>query len=286
MKYINILILFLIFSCSNNKTKSNGNKNVIQNIDTLRYSFNGFNNGLNLDLLSNGTFINDDYLFSCFGNGERKRVFGTYKMDSTNLILFPKQIEFIEYYENTRLKPKKIKILYGPDSLKIKTVFKVINWNNIKYLISEEFDYSWDFKLENDYIRFANCLNSGLEPKEHGKYLVSENNIASNSNDEFNTNQTPEKWKKNFLKNPISLKIENIVQKTIIDYGEEYSIYVVKLNKGENQLVQKGMLFENKDSTFWLKVDSTSQNSSYGRSTLYDENKNIYPVGTILKTKW
>ncbi|WP_452596739.1 hypothetical protein, partial [Pontimicrobium sp. MEBiC01747] len=255
-------------------------------IDTLKYSYNGFNYGLRLDLLSNGTFVNENYSLSCFGDGERKRVFGTYKMHNTTLILLPKQIELIEYHEDMRLKPKKRKIPYGPDSLKIKTVFKAINWNNIKYLISEEFDYSWDLKLENDYIRLANCLNSGLEPKVHGKYLVCENNITVNSNGEFDTNQIPEKWKKNFLKEPITLKIENIVQKTMTGYGEEYSIYVVKLNKGENQLVQKGMLFENEDNMFWIKIDSTTQNSSYGHSTLYDENEDIYPVGTILKTKW
>ncbi len=73
VKYIQILILFLIFSCSNNKTKSNDKEFDTQNIDTLRYAYNGFNNGLQLDLLSDGRFINENYLFSCFGGGERKK---------------------------------------------------------------------------------------------------------------------------------------------------------------------------------------------------------------------
>lgn len=125
MKYITILILFLLYSCSNNKESSN-TKIVHQNIDTLSYKYHGFNNGLQLDLLSNGRFINENYLFSCTGGGERKKVFGTYKIDSSTLKLIPEKIEFIEYPMDRESKPVKTILNYGIDSLKIKTEFQII----------------------------------------------------------------------------------------------------------------------------------------------------------------
>ena len=205
VKYNYILILLLIFSCSNNKTKSNNEKNIIKDIDTLKFSYNGFNNGLQLDLLSDGSFINENYLFSCFGGGKRKKVFGTYKIDSLKLTLNPERIEFIEYPEDMELKPKTTKIKYGIDSLKIKTEFQVVKWENKKYLLSNFYDYGWSLDKENDYIRFADYLNSGLEPKSSGMYLVTE--IKDTIKTEFDLKQIPEKWQGYFLKEPVSAKI-------------------------------------------------------------------------------
>src|SRR5690606_8592371 len=125
MKYIIIFISILIFSCSKYNSKSNNEKSNALNIDTLRYSYDGFNNGLRLDLLSDGRFMSEYYFFSCLGGGERKKVFGMYKLDSINLTLVPERIEFIEYPAEMKLKPKTTKMKYGVDSLKIKTEFKI-----------------------------------------------------------------------------------------------------------------------------------------------------------------
>ena len=283
VKYIKILILFLIFSCSNNKTKSNEEKIDIKNIDTLRYSYDGFNNGLRLDLLSDGRFINENYLFSCFGGGERKKVFGTYKMDSLKLTLNPERIEFIEYPEDMELKPKTTKIKYGIDSLKIKTEFQVVQWENNKYLFSDYFDFGWSLDKENDYIRFADYLNTGLEPEMNGMYLV--NKTKDSITSEFDLKQIPEKWQSYFLKEPVSAKIKNITK--VIDPNDKENIsWQIELDKGEKDRINNRLTLETQDGEFFIEVDSVLINRSFGKYYLPDFTKEKYPIGTELRTKW
>ena len=283
MKYIKILILLLIFSCSNNKTKSYNEKITLQNIDTLKYSYDGFNNGLRLDLLSDGRFINEDYSFSCFGGGERKKVFGTYKMDSLKLTLNPESIEFIEYPEDMELKPKTTKTTYGVDSLKIKTEFQVVKWENNKYLFSDYYDFGWSLDKENDYIRFANYLNMGLEPGMNGMYLV--NKTKDSITSEFDLKQIPEKWESYFLKEPVSAKIKNI--KKVIDPTDEENIsWQIELDKGEKDRINNRLTLETRDGGFFIEVDSVLTNRSFGMTYMCDFTPKKFPIGTELRTKW
>tara|TARA_R110002012_G_C11657571_1_gene611894 strand:+ start:2703 stop:3557 length:855 start_codon:yes stop_codon:yes gene_type:complete len=283
VKYIQILILIFIFSCSNNKTKSNDQEFDSQKIDTLRYGYNGFNNGLQLDLLSDGHFINENYLFSCFGGGERKKVFGTYKMDSLKLTLNPERIEFIEYPEEMESKPKTTKINYGIDSLKIKTEFQVIKWENNEYLFSEFFDSGWSLEKENDYIRFADYINSGLEPETSGMYLVRKTKDSITS--EFDLKQIPEKWQSYFLKEPVSAKIKYI--KKVVDPNDEENIsWLIEMDKGKNDRMNNRLTLETKDGEFFIEVDSVLTNRSFGMTYMYDFTPKKFPIGTELRTKW
>lgn len=283
MKYINILLLILIFSCSNDKNKSNNEKIIIQNIDTLRYSYNGFNNGLRLDLLSDGRFINDDYLFGCTGGGERKKVFGTYKMDSINLKLIPDKIEYTEYPMDMESKPKTTNITYGIDSLKIKTEFQIVTWENKKYLLSDLYDFGWSLDKENDYIRFADYLNSGLEPNSSGMYLVTE--ISDTIKTEFDLKQIPEKWQDYFLKEPVSAKIKNL-KKVIDPNDKENTFWLIELNKGKNDRMNNRLTLKTKDGEFFIEIDSVLTNRSFGITHMYDFTPKKFPIGTELRTKW
>jgi len=251
VKYIKILIIFLIFSCSNDKRNSNSEKNVSQNIDTLRYSYRGFNNGLRLDLLSDGRFINEHYLFSCFGGGERKKAFGTYKMDSINLTLMPDKIELIEYPEDMELKPTKTQIDYGIDSLKIKTEFRVLNWETNQYLLSESFDFGWSTNKENDFIRFADYVNIGFEPETSGMYLSKRSKDSIKS--EFDINKIPEKWRKHFLKEPVTAKIRGL--KKITDPNdEEHFWWEITLDKGSNNGMNKRLSMTTEDDMIFFDI--------------------------------
>ncbi|WP_179317972.1 hypothetical protein [Winogradskyella undariae] len=283
MKYINILILLLIFSCSNDKTISNNEKKIIKDIDTLKFSYNGFNNGLRLDLLSDGSFISENYLFGCTGGGERKKVFGTYKMDSVNLKLVPEKIEYTEYPIDMESKPKTINITYGIDSLKIKTEFQIFNWENKKYLLSDFYDYGWSLDKENDYIRFANYLNSGFEPKSSGRYLVTETKDTIRT--EFDLKQIPEKWQDYFLKEPVSAKIKKI--KKITDpYDEENISWQIELDKGIKDRMNNRLTLETKDGEFFIEIDSVLTNNSFGITYMYDFSPKKFPIGTELRTIW
>lgn len=283
MKYIQILILILIFSCSNNKNKLNDKEFGLQNIDTLRYGYNGSNYGVQLDLLSDGRFINENYLFSCLGGGERKKVFGTYKMESLKLTLNPERIEFIEYSEDIPSKPKMTKIKYGIDSLKIKTEFQVIKWENNEYLFSEFFDFGWSLEKENDYIRFADYLNSGLEPEMNGMYLVRKTTDSITS--EFDLKQIPEKWQSYFLKEPVSAKIKYI--KKVVDPNDKENIsWLIELDKGKNDRINNRLTLQTKDGGFFIEVDSVLTHRSFGMTYMYDFTLKKIPIGTELRTKW
>ena len=283
MKYIYILILALIFSCSNNKTNSNTEKNVSPNIDTLRYSYSGFNNGLRLDLLSDGRFINDNHLFSCFGGGERKRVFGKYKMDSINLTLFPDRIELIEYPENMELKPTKTQIKYGIDSLKIKTEYRIVNWETNNYLLSDFYDYGWSIDKENDFIRFADYVNNGIEPETSGMYLRNKSKDSIKS--EFDINKIPEQWQKHFLKEPITAKIKSI--KKIKDPNDSENFWwQIELDKGKNDRMTSRLTLATEDDMFYIDIDSVLTNRSFGVSYQFDFTPKEFPIGTELRTKW
>ncbi|WP_028891590.1 hypothetical protein [Tenacibaculum sp. 47A_GOM-205m] len=280
MKYI-IILSFFIFSCT---TKSSL-KLEKQNIDTLKYSYKGFNNGKKLSLLSNGKFINEEYLFGCTGGGERKKVFGTYKIDSsdTYLTLNPTLVELTEYPIEREMKPIIKTIKHNIDLLKIKTNYQILKWEKNRYLLSGFFYIGWSLEEDNDYIRFANYLNSGSEPESSGMYLVNkvEDSITSN----FDLNQIPKKWENFFLRKPISAKIKSI-EKIIYSKEEEDVSWLLELNKGENDLVNNRLTLKTKDGSLFIEIDSVLKNKSFGRTYIPNFSPKKYPVGTELRTKW
>ena len=280
MKYL-ILLSFLIFSC----TSKRDSKLEKQNIDTLKYSYKGFNNGRQLYLISNGEFISEDYLLGCTGGGERKKVFGTYKIDSsdTYLTLNPTLVELTEYPIERGVKPIITTIKHNIDSLKIKTNYKILKWEQNRYLFSDTYDVKWSFEEENDYIRFAYNLNSGREPKVSGAYLVNKTKDSITSN--FDLNQIPKKWKRFFLKKPISAKIKAI--KKIIYSKEENDVFwLLELNKGENDLINNRLTLKTKDGNLFIEIDSVLKHKSFGRTYIPDFSPKKYPIGTELRTKW
>jgi hypothetical protein len=282
MKYINILISILILSCSNDKSNSNDTR-FVSNIDTLSYSYNGYNNGSKLDLLSDGRFINEIYYYSCYGGGEKKLFFGTYKVDGANLTLKPVSIEFTEYPENRELKLKITKIKYGVDSLKIKTEFKIVKWENNRYLLSDYFDFGWNIEKENDYLRFAEYLNLGLEPRMSGMYLV--NKISDSITSEFDLNQIPLAWQSYFLKEPVSAKIKSI-KKINNPKDKENISWLIEFDKGERDFINDRLSFQTQDGEYSIEVDSVLEKSSFGTMYMYDFSPKKMPIGTELRTKW
>ncbi|WP_438965231.1 hypothetical protein [Flavobacterium sp.] len=249
----------------------------------MRYSYDGFNSGNKLDLLSDGRFINENYLFSCMGGGEVKKVFGTYIKDNLKLTLNPESIEFMVYSEYSGLKPKTTKIKYGIDSLKIKTEFHVVKWENNEYLFSDSYDLDWSTDKENDYIRFAYNLNKGLEPKINGMYLV--NKTKDSITSEFDLKQIPERWQSYFLKEPISVRVKSI--KKIIDPNDEENIFwKIELDKGEIDRIYNRLTFETYDGVFLIEIDSVLSNKSFGMIYSYDFKPEKMPIGTELRTKW
>ncbi len=285
-KYIILILSILTISCS--KKKSNTEDLVTQKIDTLKYSYNGFNNGFELLLFSNQNFEFIDYVYGCTGGGRNKKVFGEYKIDSTKLTLIPKNIKLlITPFDSFEFegKTKKIETKYGPDSLKIKTKYSLINWGKYKYLLSEELSLIGEEHI-NDFHRFSENYNSGYEPKSSGRYLKMESKEIDTTKSDLDLSKLPEKWKRLFLSKPIISQINKITISTS-KRDNELKIWEVEINKGVKDNVRKGMEFNDEFGDFSIKIDSVGKKSSFGLAYVYDfEDNIIIKKGSQLRTKW
>ena len=283
MKKITFILfsLILTFSCSDNKN-IDIEKNINTQIDTLKYSIDGFNWGKDLYLLNNGKFELVDQVFGCTGGGRSKKVYGNYIIDSLELTLNPKRVNLTIFPLEFDGEMKKYNIKYGADSLKIKTRYNIINWETKTYLLSEEYSIIGKEKV-NDFNRFSKNYNSGFEPKKNGNYLTKETEGKIIQN--LKLEKIPLKWRNLFLGKPVSAKIIKI-KKTVSKRDSELGIWEIEINKGSSNNIQKGMTLKDKTGNFSIKIKTVSKNKSSGLAYVYDfENSNI-EIKTILKTKW
>lgn len=285
-RHIIIILSIFIISCSNNK--SSPKELLTKKIDTLKYSYSGFNNGFELLLFSNEKFEFIDYVYGCTGGGRNKKVLGKYIIDSNKLTLIPENIELLitpfdsfEFEGNT----KKIETKYGPDSLKIKTKYDLINWGEYKYLLSEEFSLIGKEHI-NDYHRFSKNYNSGYEPKNSGQYLKMVSKKMDTTTKELDLNSLPLKWRDLFLSEPIISQVNKIII-TTSKRDNELKIWKVRINKGVKDNVRKGMKFTDESDNFSVKIDSVGEKNSFGLAYVYDFEDNInIKKGSELRTKW
>ena len=283
-KFFLILIVFIFCSCS--EQKKNQTKKSVKIIDTIFYKVDGLNMHLKLALLSNDKFTFETSLFSCFGGGEKRKFYGTYLKDKDEIKLKPENVEIEIYPEDSPMaNPTRVNLKYGADSLKIKTEFKIVNWNKNKYLLSNEKISFFGFEDENtDYDQFAYHYNIGSEPSEHGWYLVNRKEEKDTTKSNFDLNQIPLKYQKQFLKDPLVAKITNI--QNIPETENEGEHWLITINKGKVDGVNKNLIFQTENMEMFIEPDSIFENTTIGKSYLYNFKKVKYPVGTILKTKW
>ncbi|MFY7944710.1 MAG: hypothetical protein ACOVNZ_09005 [Crocinitomicaceae bacterium] len=277
------LLLALTFSCSKKNTKSNDKSIIPGNLDTLKYAYRGFNDGLQLDLLSDGCFIYEYHFFGCLGGGKVLKVFGAHEKDSLKLILNPESVELILYPQDMEKEPITSKMKYGIGSFKIKTEFQSVYWENNEYLLSEQFDFGWWLEEENDYIRFAGYFNQGLEPKSNGMYLVRKFNDSMRS--EFDVKQLPEKWQPYFFKEPVIARVKHI-RKIVNPYHKEYFNWQIELDKGASDKIYKMLMMKTKDGAFRIEIDSVLKNSSFGMVYRHDFTPEMLPIGTEFRSQW
>jgi hypothetical protein len=280
-----IALFFLIISFNRVEIKSDNSVITAQKVDTIYYKHSEYGIDLKLALLTNGKFIYEYYSMNCFGgNDRRKKVFGKYAIRENNLSLNPEKVKLFIYPKQFDLEPKVHNWNYINDTLKIKTSYNIVKWGKTKYLLSEYYDAVWNSEKQNDYIRFANEYNSGIEPIYHGYYLVNEN--EGNKNTKLDLNQIPEKWRKYFLVNPISAKIISITKSYRPNMKPKSIMWTLVINKGKNDGVRKGMTFESKQEDFSFEVDSVFNNKSMGKTYYYEFDEKKYPKGTEFRTKW
>jgi hypothetical protein len=284
------LILLLILSCSNKQ--SSETKESTLKIDTISYAYHGFNHHRKLDLLSNQKFIRYESVASCFGDARIEKHFGIYKMTDSTLTLEPKKVELSFYSmiieEGETLKEKKINLDYGADSLKINTDFQIFDWINKEYLLCEKYDSLRSYDFRNDYQQFAYYYNIGEEPNDSGNYLT-RTKKDSIINVTWNINRIPKKYRKSFLKEPISVKIidrKKKVEKDEYDQESELISWRIKINKGTEDGITKRLHFQTEDDEFFIDIDSTQSNTSFGSCYIYNMEEQFFRIGTEMRTKW
>jgi len=277
-KLIIIVVLFSLINCVNKNTQITTEKLN----DTLIYNYKGFNNGMKLYLLGN-KFKYEQFSYGCTGGGESSNITGKFKISKNKLHLEPDsvKIKVLEFDSHSKFKTYNLK--YKNDSLKIKTEYDIINWNNIQYLISSQknenfrthqqiltIDYDIDSVLykRNDYHELADFVNWGDEPKEHGRYLTQIKKDVDTTK-KFEINKIPKKWRNLFLEYPVIAKITKFgTEKRSYEYFEndieEYYVNIVTLNKGSEDKVRVGMMFFNKSNEKFIKIISVSKNNSNG----------------------
>jgi len=285
-RILSISILFLILSCSQKESSESKIKG-IQN-DTISFSYNGFNHHRKLDLLSNQEFIQFESIASCFGDMWIEKHYGKYTATDSTIKLEPSMVELIVYSSFPEEIEKKSTIPYGPDSLKINTEYKIFGWKNKEYLLSEEYDSLKSFELRNDYEKFAYYYNLGEEPNNSGNYFKRLKK-DSTINIPWNINKIPKIYREDFLEEPISVKIIERKKKVEIDeYDPEGELvsWRIKIDKGAKNGIRKGFHFTTKNGEFFMDVDSTRSDVSFGSCSIYNMEEKFFRIGTEMRTKW
>lgn len=280
------LFLILILSCSN-KQSSEKKESAIK-IDTISYSYHGFNHHRKLDLLSNNKFIRFESVASCFGDARIEKHFGEYSMTDSTLQLNPNKVELIVYSSFPEEKDRKEILEYGADSLKINTDYQMFEWKNKEYLLSKDYDSLRTYDFRNDYQQFAYYYNIGEEPNNSGNYLTRTKNDTT-INIVWNINKIPKEYRNDFLKDPISVKIvdrKKIVEKDDYDQESELVSWYIKIDKGEVDGIKKGFHFTTEDEEYFIDIDSVQSKVSFGKCYIYNMDEQYFRIGTEMRTKW
>ena len=283
---LKIATLLLMLSCADHRSAQS--QESTHAIDTISYSYHGFNHHRKLDLLSNQEFIRFESMTSCFGDLRTEKHLGTYTWKDSTLYLNPKKVEVFIKSNFLQETERKYSLAYGADSLKIKTDFRLFEWKNKEYLLSEKEDSLMPLDLTNDYLQFAYYYNSGAEPEESGNYLtrVKKDTTVTIS---WDSERIPKKYRGNFLNEPISVIIvdrEKEVEEDALDSTYELVNWHIKLNKGADAGITRGLHFTTKDNRFFIDIDSVKPQVSYGRCYIYNMEEQFFRIGTEMRTQW
>lgn len=283
---LKIFALLFVLSCSNKQSLQL--KDDAIKIDTISYFYDGFNHHRKLDLLSNNRFLRFEILSSCFGDARIEKHLGNYTIIDSILQLNPSKVELIVYSRYPDQIDRKDLLEYGADSLKINTTFQIFEWKNKEYLLSKDYDSLRNFDFKNDYLQFAYFFNTGEEPNKSGRYFTRKMKDTT-INIAWNISNIPEEYRNNFLKEPISVKIiERKKQIKKDEYDQDYEMvsWRIKINKGYDHGILKGLHFTTKDDDFFIDIDSTQSKVSYGKCFIYNMEEQFFRVGTEMRTKW
>lgn len=286
MKYICFIFIILLISCNyigNDKIRVN-------QIDTsiIGVYKKGFaERGTKLTINSDGTFINENYYNSDYvregePNGRITQINGFFKTDSNRIILYPEvYLRKLNYIDSIVLLDS-LKY-YKSDSTFINTEFTIIKWVGNVYFLSEDSNYRFGYRVDNDFVVFADNYNSGSEPKWHDTYFSKR--IKNSKFKKMYLKQIPIKWRKYFLDSIVSVVVTKIEPKFMFDSAFHTYIYRYTLKGGLNNGILEGMTFYGNDGCSILKIMEVDNKTSKGVIELCPFQQNSCKIGDTLTSR-
>jgi hypothetical protein len=284
-------LLTISYSCSwkapigNSHNKS---RERIQNRENaVRYDFKNLNYSKSLELFSNNEFIFTETLNGSLGNSTVKEYFGDYHQDSTSLQLYPKEIAIKKIPEHAK---EHIKSTYFPyeEGSKINTNYLKFAWNHKEYLLSEQFNTQSYIDEKNDFQRFANFVNQGIEPDDSGAYFTRIIQTTSLNSDSLDLKRIPQKWRSYFIKTPIQARVIEHRQHPSENHhlNKKMTCWHVTIDKGTADGVHQGLAFTTQFEEVQIKIDSLDSGTSYGHFKSINTSPTYLEIGTEMRTQW
>ena len=282
---ISILIICLFFSCCQNSDQGGYYGKGDIDDDLLGTYTKGYSDmGTNLILEEDGTFINEDYYYSDYiQKGEPSawitEIKGRFKISSNEIVLYPEVYLTKEIYNDSIVILDSLEY-YSSDSTTINTEFIIVRWTGNIYLLSEEASFRYGYRVDNDFVLFADNYNSGSEPRWNGSYFAKRN--CKVRYESIDLEQIPMKWRSSFL--------DSLKQVIVIDVEQEYlydSTFMCYINRyvlegGEHRGIREGMTFYGKEGCCVLKIMNTDELTSKGIIELCPYHQNSCKVGDTL----
>ena len=279
-----LTFIFIVSSC-NYRLAEKKEKYVDESIVGI-YNKGFKDMGTNLTLSSNGSFINQKYWYSDYvQKGEPSGLFtntiGKYTIDSNSVSLYPDYFVKKEIFRDTTKIVDSAKY-YNSDSTTISTVFTVIKWNSNIYLLSEQQNFQFGYRTDNDFVRFADNYNSGSEPRWNESYFSQRN--RKDRFEKIELNQIPTEWRSYFIDSPIHIVVSKIKQDFFYDSLFMNYINRFELIGGAKDKVREGMTFYGNDGCCILKIMEVFDSTSFGIIELCSKQQNGCEIGDTLTT--
>jgi hypothetical protein len=247
------------------------------------YEVEGFNNGRSLELRSDSQFVFKSYFGSCFGYRTEHYSAGRYAFNGTNLVLSPQYFISTDFSRKGR-ETYDSAAYYDSDSTHLKTKFRLITWDSARYLLCDDYRDDWGNMHDNDFDQFVEHYNAGYAAPIFMHYLTSKprGHVPVSR---FDVSQLPAEYQSFILSKPLEAEVVSVMKtEQKYFYGQQGSVNLYKLNKGQNQGVFKRMVFYGDGGCTTIRVTEVEGDVSYGVTHLCFDLHNSAAPGTKLST--
>lgn len=287
MKYLYLITIVLIFYSCFHKHQQGLQCGQIDTALLGIYNESSGERGTNLTLTKEGTFTNERYYHSDFiqigkPESEITEVLGKFSVESNRIELFPEVYIRKLIYKDSVVILDSIKYIKS-DSTKIKTNFYIIKWIDNTYLLSEDSTFHYGYRMDNDFVAFANDYNSGSDPRLSQNYFAKKNH--RNGHEKIELSQIPVKWRSYFLDSMIYVVITHVEKNFLYDRMFKTNISRFILKGGSSNGVKEGMIFYGKNRCCILKIMEADKLTSKGIIELCPFHQKSCKIGDTL-TSW